>query len=192
MFGIIYIVINKITKMVYIGQTIKSLSDRKVSHFSEAKRSGFYFHQALNKYGPENFTWEVLEYCDSKEELDEMEFHYIKQYNSLRPSGYNLTLGGDGTIGLKISEETRAKLSRIRKGRKMTEEARQKLIMNHRDFSGCNNPMYGVSSPMKGKNHSIETKSKISLKLKGRSLSLEHRLKLSEAAKNRWRLRNGT
>jgi len=189
-FGIVYIATNKITGKSYIGQTIKDLSIRKSNHISEARRSSFYFHQSLSKYGKDSFSWEVLEYCDSKEELDEMEFHYIKQYNTLRPGGYNLTCGGDGCVGMKISEETRQKLSKIHKGRKMTEEARQRLILNHADFSGKNNPMYGVPSPMKGKHHSDETIKVISRKLKGRRLSKEHRKKLSDAAKSRWRLQN--
>ena len=44
----------------------------------------------------------------SKEELDEMEFHYIKQYNTLKPNGYNLTLGGNkGTYGWKPTEDNK-------------------------------------------------------------------------------------
>lgn len=190
MFGIIYIVKNNITDNYYIGQTIKSLYERKLSHIRESKRSNFYFHKALNKYGIDNFTWEILEHCDSKEELDEMEFHYIKQYNSMRPNGYNLTYGGDGVVGFKFTDESKHKLSKLHKGRKMSEIARQRLILNHADFSGKNNPMYGVPSPMKGKNHSEETIRRISIKLKGKKFSEEHKKKLSNSAKNRWRLQN--
>lgn len=187
-FGIIYKATNNANGKVYIGQTVQELHTRIKSHFSESKRSNFYFHRALFKYGEDNFTWEILEYCDSKEELDEMEFHYINQFRSLRPEGYNMTLGGDGMIGFKFNQETRKKMSDIRKGRKMSEEARQKLIANHADFSGKNNPMYGITSPMKGKNHTKETKVKISNKLLGKKFSEEHKMKLSEAAKKRWRL----
>lgn len=192
-FGIIYKVTNKINGKVYIGQTIRSLSKRRATHYNDAYRGsyGSVFHNSLNKYSGKDFMWEIIEYCSSKEELDEMEFHYIKQYNSLSPNGYNLTLGGDGIVGFKFTEEQKHKLSIIRKGRKMTETARIKLIKNHADFSGKNNPMYGTISPMKGKNHTEESKNKISIKLKGRKFSKAHRSKLSEAAKNRWRNING-
>jgi len=189
-FGIVYMVTNKADGKSYIGQTIRDLYIRKYNHIQEAKRSNFYFHQSLIKYGQENFDWKILVECDSKEELDEMEFHYIKQYNTFRPGGYNLTYGGDGCVGMKISEETRQKQSKARKGRRMTEIARQRLILNHADFSGKNNPMYGVPSPMKGKNHSEETIRKISTKLKGKKFSEDHKKKLSNSAKNRWRLQN--
>jgi len=186
--GVIYRAINKITGKSYIGQTIQDFDRRIKAHFTEAKRSKFYFHKSLSKYGKENFIWEILEHCSSKEELDEMEFHYITQYNTLRPNGYNLTMGGDGTVGFRPTKESRLKMSKARKGRKMTEDARKKLIKNHADFSGSNNPMYGVASPMKGKNHTSETIDKISKKLTGRRLSEEHKRKLSAAAKRRWRL----
>jgi group I intron endonuclease len=189
-FGIVYMVTNKVNGKSYIGQTIKNLSIRKRNHITEAKRSNFYFHQALIKYSKDNFKWEILEYCDSKEELDEMEFHYIKQYNTFRPGGYNLTYGGDGCVGLIVSKESRQKMSKARKGRRMTETARQRLILNHADFSGKNNPMYGITSPMKGKNHTEETIRKISMKLKGKKFSEDHKKKLSNSAKNRWRLQN--
>ena len=64
------------------------------------------FHNAIKKYGWNNFDWQVIERCDSKKELDEMEFHYIIQYNSFfRKNGYNMTLGGEGGyghIGIKL------------------------------------------------------------------------------------------
>lgn len=185
--GIIYKATNIKNGRSYIGQTIQELGTRKKAHFSEARRSKFYFHKALLKYGKKNFKWTVLEKCNSKEELDEMEFHYIKQFNTFRPNGYNLTFGGDGTVGYVFTTKDRLKMSNARKGRKMSESARLKLIKNHADFSGKNNPMYGVTSPMKGKNHTEETKIKISKKLKGKKHSEDHKRKLSDAAKRRWR-----
>lgn len=185
-YGVIYKATNLVNEKSYIGQTIVGLEKRRRRHIVEAngKHNNFYFHNALKKYGLENFKWKIIEYCDSKEEMDEMEFHYIKQYNS-RVAGYNLTFGGDGTVGFKFSAEQKLKLSKIRKGRKMTEEARLKLILNHADFSGENNPMYGVTSPMKGKHHTVETKLKISNHLKGRKFSDEHKRKISEAHKGK-------
>ena len=185
-YGVIYKVINVVNDKAYIGQTVVGLEKRRRRHIVEAngKHNNFYFHNALKKYGLENFNWKIIEFCDSKEELDEMEFHYIKRYNS-REAGYNLTFGGDGIVGFKHSTATRERMSKARKGRKMTEEARLKLILNHADFSGENNPMYGVTSPMKGKHHTVETKLKISNHLKGRKFSDEHKRKISEAHKGK-------
>lgn len=158
-FGIVYKVINKVTNKVYIGQTISKLQVRKVAHINDslAKRDNFIFHNAIRKHGRDNFTWKVIEYCDSKEEMDELEFHYIKQYNSILPNGYNMTEGGGGMLGYKITEEHRRNLSESHKGyihtveqrrkigessrcRKHTEETKIKLSTQK---LGNKNPMYG-------------------------------------------------
>jgi len=126
--GIIYKVTNKINDKVYIGQTIHSLHERKIKHISLSNSNNVktYFHRALKKYGEMNFTWEIIEYCDSKEELDEMEFHYIKQYNSYI-HGYNMTFGGEGTIGRVCEESTKNKISKSKSGKTMSQEIKNKL-----------------------------------------------------------------
>ena len=41
----------------------------------------------------------------------ELEKHYIKLYNCVRPDGMNLTFGGDGTLGCKQSLKNKKKAS---------------------------------------------------------------------------------
>lgn len=54
----------------------------------------------MNKYGIDNFTFAVIDECDSSEELCEKEKHYINLYRTYIGfkdcAGYNATLGGDG------------------------------------------------------------------------------------------------
>jgi len=124
---IIYKATNKINGKCYIGQTKYSLGKRINKHFSYVRNnSKTYIHNALRKYGQENFIWEVIEECDTLDELDEMEFHYIKQYKSYwKENGYNLTYGGDGVClygdrngmyNKKHSNESIKKMSKNRKG----------------------------------------------------------------------------
>lgn len=93
---LIYKITNKINKKIYIGQTTQGLQHRWKGHIisSRNKADNYAFHNAINKYGQENFTLEVVEYC-TQEELDEKEKYYITKYNSLVPNGYNIRLGGD-------------------------------------------------------------------------------------------------
>ena len=188
-FGIIYKATNLINGKSYIGQTIKSLEERKLRHKHESHRS--YFHNSLRKHGFENFKWTILGHCDSKEELDEMEFHYIMQYDSFN-SGYNLTLGGEGVVGNICSEESKKKMSEAHKGIKMppfTEEHKRRLSECKK---GKLNPNYGV--PMldhvkkmlvrinTGKIISEDTRKKMSKVAKNRPpMSIETRLKISKA-----------
>jgi group I intron endonuclease len=94
-YGIIYEAINKINGKKYIGQTIHSLSIRRSGHFSKAKTDkNIVFYQAINKYGKENFEWEIIDSADSLEELDYKEIYWIKFFNTYGQDGYNMTLGG--------------------------------------------------------------------------------------------------
>lgn len=98
----IYKYTNKINGKSYIGQSV-NLERRQCSHKSAAynKQANDYnsqFHQAIRKYGLENFDYEVIaeltqdEY--TKETLNSLEKFFINYYNSYT-NGYNATPGGD-------------------------------------------------------------------------------------------------
>jgi len=147
---IIYKVVNAINGKCYIGQTTQSLGKRKVGHKFETKNGTTYFSNALRKYGFKNFKWEVIEECDDKEQLDEMEFHYIKQYNSFKPEGYNLTLGGDkGTFGWKPTKENKEKIGKgVKKAWiKMDKKTKSKQIKKLSNFWSENHPTRGKKRP---------------------------------------------
>ncbi len=125
--GIIYKATNKLNGKIYIGQTIRDLEQRKKDHISKSKRNkpACYFHRAIKKYGIESFDWEILDRCNSKHELDDLEFYYIKYYGTYY-NGYNSTMGGEGTIGRYCTEETKQKISKANKGRKRTDAFKRK------------------------------------------------------------------
>lgn len=103
-FGIIYKTTNLINGKVYIGQTIKKLSERKTKHYYDAKNNNTYFSRALIKYGFENFGWEIIDCAElDSDELNYLEEYWIKFYNSNDARcGYNLTKGGSGCSGYKF------------------------------------------------------------------------------------------
>ena len=136
---IIYKATNKINGIFYVGQTIRDIDKRKVSHkYNANKGCHFLFHKAIRKYGWNNFKWEVLCECSSKEELDEMEFHYIKQFNSLMPNGYNMTLETSGNLGFDFSGENNPRYNDHRNyeeihGMKGSERLKKKLSTRMKD-----------------------------------------------------------
>lgn len=102
--GYIYKIINNINNKVYIGKTSRTIEIRWDEH-----RKNFYklqdntaIHRAMFKYGPEAFNIEKIEYCND-EIIDEREKYWIEYYNSYK-NGYNLTLGGDGTIQINYKD----------------------------------------------------------------------------------------
>lgn len=148
---VVYKVTNKINGKVYIGQTIHSLEHRKSGHERDArceKKTTVAFHNALLKYGYENFDWEVLKECTTQEELDYYEDYYIKEFNTLdREIGYNLKSGGK--LGVVFTDDIKAKIgktsklkwqneecaAKMREGlRKGTETCKQKALENFVDF----------------------------------------------------------
>lgn len=153
---IIYKATNKINSKCYVGQTVKDLSVRKKKHLYASKQYKYCFYNAINKYGFDNFEWEVLCDCESGEEMDEMEFHYIKQYHSYKTeNGYNMSLGGEGGDNYTYNPNKEKIIQNIKNnwkinghpwtGRKHTEESKEKMSKSH-----------------KGLKHSEDTKEKFS------------------------------
>ena len=100
---------------IYIGITITSLKERIRIHLRSLKKgSRTPFHDAIRKYNAKNICWEIIDRANDWKELCELEKKYIALYDSFK-NGYNLTLGGEGTYGLKYDEEWCKKNSEIRK-----------------------------------------------------------------------------
>lgn len=102
--GYIYKILNKINNKIYIGLTkSKNPQTRWLKHTHDYKYAKTYskrpLYEAMNKYGIENFYFEIIEEIDNSY-LSEREIYWIKFYNSYigfkNSYGYNATLGGDG------------------------------------------------------------------------------------------------
>ena len=155
----IYIIKNTINSKVYIGQTIDSLNRRFNNHKATTRTACIKLHNALNKYGRENFYIELIAECDSNIVADSLESIYIKEYNSVE-NGYNIQSGGSHG---KHSEETKRKISETRKskkipspnkGKRLSEECRKKMSETRKARK--------IPSPNKGKKFSEEHKRKMS------------------------------
>jgi hypothetical protein len=91
----------------------------------------------------------------------------------------NLTDGGDGVSGMVVGEETRLKLSSMRKGKPKSEEHKRKIKESKQNISEETRRKQSESA--KGKKVSDETRRKLSEINKGKIMSLESRRKISEA-----------
>lgn len=99
--GYIYKITNKVNGKSYIGQTRYTIEFRWRQHLH--KKDNTYFHNAIKKYGVDNFIVEKLEECNI-EDLNEKEIYYIAKYNTFK-DGYNLTIGGDGNRTLLLDDK---------------------------------------------------------------------------------------
>lgn len=84
----IYKIQNQLNGKVYIGQSIH-IEKRWQEHCRPSSQS--LIAKAIQKYGKENFSFQILKEC-AESELDKFEEKYIKQFNSLAPNGYNIVL----------------------------------------------------------------------------------------------------
>ena len=105
--GYIYLITNKINGSIYVGKTVDTIQSRWRDHISSANTNAdnYYIHNAIKKYGEENFQIERLEECENSL-LSEREKYWIKEKNSFyrdNDKGYNLTRGGEGVM--KYSDE---------------------------------------------------------------------------------------
>lgn len=143
----VYIFQNKINNKVYIGKT-NNVERRTIEHLSKSRSDvNQHFYNAIRKYGIENFTTKILYECEIEAEAYQWEGYFISFYQANNKEfGYNSTSGGEGLQN--ASEETK---------KKMSEAAKLRI--------GQLNGFYG-------KQHSLETKQKVSKANKGKQTFL--------------------
>lgn len=116
----IYKITNKVNGKIYIGQSV-DCHRRKMEHLRSGqpekygkkneRDSNTPIHLAMQKYGVENFSFEIIEEC-AKELLNEKERYWINYYDSQnKEKGYNLSIGGQDNVGAKGEYHSQAKLT---------------------------------------------------------------------------------
>ncbi len=94
----------------YVGRD-SNLPRRVKDHLSGTCSNCRSIHRAIEKYGAEAFEIELIQYPHiSDEALNAVECWWIQRLQTIAPSGYNLTEGGEGG---EHSEETRQKMSEV-------------------------------------------------------------------------------
>jgi group I intron endonuclease len=140
-YHIIYQITNNVNGKIYRGKhTTQNLDD-------EYFGSGKLINRAIQKYGIENFTKEILEYCETVEQLNERERFWVDEEWVLNKDTYNLKLGGGGGWDYINREGLSSK--------PMSDENRKLVSERQKKRTGNLNSFYG-------RKHSDETLEKIS------------------------------
>jgi len=161
MYGYIYLTTNLLTNKIYIGQ-------KKSDYFlgEEYLGSGKYLNHAIQKYGKENFSVELIDTADSRDELSEKEIFYITKYDATNRSiGYNISKGGIGGGEVHINNG------------QVNSFVSKKYLNDYLE----NGWVLGYLPGRKEINHSKTRAKNISKALKGRPKSQEHSKHHSEA-----------
>ena len=134
----IYKLTNMINNKIYIGKSNNLY--KRISNYKYASHNQVICY-AIKKYGWENFDVEILQDYDNTDNntLLALETAFIDYFNSTDKNiGYNICLFSNDRTGIKVSKETKLKLSQINIGkylgnksgtfgRKHTEEEKQKM-----------------------------------------------------------------
>lgn len=164
----IYCITNLVNGKKYIGQSWNIQSRWYQYRTRNGNVSNCHFLNSLDKYGREKFKYEVLKELHSNSltqvMLDCYEDFYIKKYDTMNPEkGYNKKSGGGNG---KHSVESRLKMSESRKGKQLSEKARE-----------------NISKANKGRRHTPEAIEHMRQAQKGRIKTAEHRQKISNTLK---------
>jgi hypothetical protein len=128
----IYFHYKKDTNQVfYVGQGV---GKRYKSIYNRSK----HWNYIVNKHG---LRCEIIDNNLTREEVNKLEIYYIDKFGRSdigKGELCNKTDGGEGRSNIIITEETRVKLKLINKGRKFTQEHKDKISISN---TGKKNPM---------------------------------------------------
>lgn len=126
----VYIHTNKINGKKYVGQTCQK-PEYRWKKDGRGYRSETYFGKAIQKYGWNNFEHEIIASNLTQEEAKNFEILLIDKLDTMNPDkGYNLTKGGEGTVGVVRSDEWKEKQRQAQLGKNISEETRKLISEN--------------------------------------------------------------
>lgn len=147
---------------IYIGITCKKVEHRWNN--GKGYIGSPHFLNAINKYGWNNITHEILYKNLERRQAQILEISLIHYYKSNMPEfGYNITYGGEGHSGT-FSEEHKKKIGESLRGHVVSKETRQK-----------------IAKSIIGMHHSEATKLLFSIQRRGRKLKAETKRKIGES-----------
>ena len=166
----VYIHTNLINNKVYIGITSRKPEKRWGKNGSEyTSKNHPAFGRAIEKYGWNNFSHNILFEGLSKQDACQKEIELIAEYKSnctryKNPSfGYNMSDGGNiGSSGYIWSDESKKKLSDTLRGIVKNEEWRLHLSQALTGKEATDETREKLRESHLGKTHSPETKEKMS------------------------------
>lgn len=208
MIGGIYKIQNVVNGKCYIGSA-KSFRTRFRKHKNVLVKNAHHsikLQRAWNKHGEDAFIFQPIIFCEPKNLLF-YEQQAIDAYNSYC-DGYNATIKANSALGVKRSDEIKAKISVSKagiklsaehkkaisdgnKGKKRSDETKEKIRIVNTGVKKSKSHIENMRKANLGKKYNDETKAKISASLIGNKralgnvLSTETKDKMSVAHKGK-------
>lgn len=141
----IYCIRNLVNGKIYIGSSVKFKSRWKshIKRLNTNKHGNDYLQKAYNKYGKDNFSFEIVSYVENKENLIKYEQYWLDFF---KPE-YNICKIAGSTLGTKRTDAVKERMS-------LSSKEYYKNNIHHAK---------GKEPWNKGKKHSAETILKLKL-----------------------------
>lgn len=191
----VYKIENMINGQCYVGSAV-NVPQRFAAHRSMLKLNEHHsrkLQRAWLKYGEAAFVFAVIESVQERAQLVEREQFWIEELRAFGERGYNMAPKAGNTLGVKLSPETRARISAVQLGKKRgprPPEFCAKLSAARRGMvftpEHCANLSKGkLGKP--GRKHTVETRARMSIVQKElkKFVSDETRARLSASHKGR-------
>ena len=189
----LYMIRNKINHKIYIGQTQQRDGNgyqiRFKEHLTEVSRGTVTrLYNSMRKHGIDNFELRLLISNIPEENINFYERLWIQKFNSYN-CGYNMTIGGSGTVGCEFDQQALSKMGKASKRfwdelkadkvaydefvqhRAEKQRGKPKSAHHKKLLSNIAKHRTGSKNPFYGRHHSDETKRKQAL-IKGRKVSM--------------------
>ena len=181
----VYQIRNIVNGKVYVGSAVylRRRWNRHLSYLRNNAHANKKLQYAFNKYGENNFVFEILEEVSDKTQLTAVEQKYIDKLDAVH-SGYNIRLIAESNLGLKYSEEAKAHMREAQSHR--SEETKRRMLEARR-----RRPPISEETRQKMKeaqsHRSEETRKRMGDALRGRTIPDEVKQRISETLRNKVR-----
>ncbi len=128
--NIIYVIKNLITNDIYVGSSV-NFTYRKWCHIRDLNNNKHHspiLQNSWNKYGKNNFIFEIIKKVKETNNLIQQEQHYI---DILKPR-YNISKTAGSPLGVKHTKESRKNMSIAHLGKKLSPESIKKRSLKQK------------------------------------------------------------
>ena len=107
-YGVIYVIVDRQEpeRVRYVGQTTRGIPYRRQGHWTDAAKGNLPVNRFLEKrrHRKSEVEFQEIDTAETREELDDKEVFWISEFRSIGQADLNLTDGGGGAKGRRMSD----------------------------------------------------------------------------------------